>query len=99
MDVPVPSFSTCAIATAELGEEIMALARDAAGRTWFHVRGPRGPTGGCRVRATSSGAHRRESPPAQGGIQILGTGDVSATMPDKFQHSSPNSGWCLSSVH
>ena len=32
-----------------------------------------GPTGGCRARATSSGAHRRGSPPAQGGLQILGT--------------------------
>ena len=30
-----------------------------------------------------------ETPPAQGGIQILGTGDVSATMHDKFQQSSP----------
>ena len=28
-----------------------------------------------------------ETPPAQGRIQILGTGDVSATMPDKFQQS------------
>ena len=57
------------------------------------------PTGGCRVCATSSGAHRIGSPPAQGSTQILGTGDVSATMPDKLQQSSPNSGWCLSSVH
>ena len=36
---------------------------------------------------------------AQGGIQILGTGDVSATTHDKFQQPSPDSGWCLSSVH
>ena len=40
-----------------------------------------------------------ETPPAHGGKQILGTGDVSATMHDKFQQFSPNSGWSLSSVH
>ena len=40
-----------------------------------------------------------ETPLAQGGIQILGTGDVSATMHDKFQQPSPDSRWCLSSVH
>ena len=42
VQVPVPSFSTCAHAPAEIEEEILALARDATGRTWFHVRGPRG---------------------------------------------------------
>ena len=39
----------------------------------------------------------RGAPPAQGGIQILGTGNVSVIMPDKFQLS--NCRWCLSSVH
>ena len=41
------------------------------------------------------------TPPAQGGKQKLGTVggvDVSATMHDKFQQSSLDSGWCLSSV-
>ena len=41
------------------------------------------------------------TPLAQGGKQILGTVDgvdVSATMHDKFQQSSLDSGWCLSSV-
>ena len=42
VEVPVPSFSTCAIATSSAEEGIMALARDATGRTLFHVRGPRG---------------------------------------------------------
>ena len=32
----------CAHAPAEIEEEFLALARDATGRTWFHVRGPRG---------------------------------------------------------
>ena len=38
------------------------------------------------------------TPPTQGGIQILGTGDVSVPMHDRFQQSSLDSGWCLSSV-
>ena len=40
VDVPVPSFHACALTSLE--EEILALARDASGRTWFWVRGPRG---------------------------------------------------------
>ena len=38
-----------------------------------------GPTGGCRVRAMSSGAHQKGSPPARGGIHIVGTGDVTTS--------------------
>ena len=55
----------------------------------------RGSTGGSRVRDTPSGPSRRGSPPAQGGIKILGKAevwvvvDVPATMHYKFQQSSP----------
>ena len=66
VDVPV---LTCAIATAELREEIMALARDASGRTWFHVRGP---CGAYWLLSGSRHVQWRGSPPAQGGKQILG---------------------------
>ena len=62
VEVPVHPFRECAITKAELEEEIMALARDAAGHTWFHVRGPRRPTGGCRAHDTL-GPHRRGSRP------------------------------------
>ena len=49
-------------------------------------------TGGCRAPATSRGAPRRGSPPAQGGLQKLSSGatvDVPVNMHDKFQQSLP----------
>ena len=62
-------------------------------RTWSN---------GVRSRIVTYDRHARGAllvlsgaPPAQGGIQILGTGNVSVTMPDKFQQSSLNCGWCL----
>ena len=41
VEVPVPSSRECFLVHTEYGEEIMALARGAAGRTWFLARGPR----------------------------------------------------------
>ena len=54
-----------------------------------------GSTGGCGAHSTLSGNPRRESPPAQGGIQILGKAqfgavvDVSVNMQRKFQQFMP----------
>ena len=40
------------------------------------LRGGAGPTGGCWAATAPSGTAQRHSPPAQGGLQILGKADV-----------------------
>ena len=52
-----------------------------------------GSTGGRCARTTPSGIAQRDSPPAQGGIQILGKGDVVdvlVIMQLELQQSLPN---------
>ena len=58
-------------------DTIVAMARDAAGRTWFLDRTVVAG-GGCRVRATPSGTTRRSTPPGQGGKEILARDNVDA---------------------
>ena len=64
MDVPVPQMV------------ILARGRDAAGIEWGQVGGRGASTGGWCARTTPSGTAQRDSPPAQGGTQILGNTDV-----------------------
>ena len=80
MDVPVPSPSTCAVATAELGEEDHGTRQ---GCHWSHVVPRPWTTWGLLVAvgfaprpvAPTGGGHLQP----RGDIQILGTGDVSVT--------------------
>ena len=71
----------------------LALGTDAAGRVWTCVwKQSTGSTGAWRAPGTPSGPARKGSPPAQGGILILGKAEaaalvVSVTMQLKFQQS------------
>ena len=55
-----------------------------------------GATGGSRARAASTGTPRRDLPPAQGGIEILGkvdVVDVPVIIQIEFQQSSSSTEW------
>ena len=69
VEVPVHSARDCVI------KETLSpvvLARYTVARRGATALGRGGSTGGCGAHSTLSGDPRRESPPAQGGIQILG---------------------------
>ena len=93
VEVPVPSARDCVIKET-LSSVVLARCTDAAGQTWCHCSGARGLYWWLwGTQHTPSGDPQRESPPAQGGIQILGKAeevvDVSVNMQRKFQQSMP----------
>ena len=80
--VEVPALVSLSLPVdAKEEDTIVAMASDAAGRTWFQVSGRAVIAGGgCRVRATPSGTPRRGTPP---GMIV----DVPSTMQVVFQQS------------
>ena len=92
--VPVPSPRHCVI-TATQTEVVLARKLDTAGRQGGCVLADRGRAGGWWAHGSPSRPLRRDSPPAQGGISILGRAeaaavvDVSVNMQRKLQQSMP----------
>ena len=90
MEVPVPSARDCVIMQT-LSSVVLARYTDAVGQTWCRCSGARGLYWWLSGTQHTQWRPAEESPPAQGGIQILGLAeevlDVSVNMQCKFQQS------------